>query len=206
MEAVTRRVLLMTLAGAPLMEGLAVGAQGGQSPSAARLSGRERIRRHHLPNVPLTTHTGQRVRFYDDLVKDKKVIINFMYAKCDGICMPVTMNLARVQKRLGDRVGRDIFMYSITLKPAEDSAEALRQYREDHGVEGSWLFLTGTPPDLEHLRRSLGFAFNDPVEDADTSNHIGMVRYGVEPLVKWAAFAGMANPEHIVKSILWDFG
>jgi protein SCO1/2 len=150
------------------------------------------------------THTGRRVRFYDDLVKDKKVIINFMYAKCDGICVPVTMNLMRVHKLLGDRVGRDIFMYSISLKPAEDSPEALRQYREDHGVEGSWLFLTGTPPDLEHLRRSLGFAFNDPAEDADTSNHIGMLRFGVEPAIRWATCPGMANPAHIARSILWE--
>ena len=94
---------------------------------APRLSGRERIRLHHLPNVDLVAHTGQRVRFYDDLVKDKKVIINFMYAKCEGICVPVTANLVRVQKLLGDRVGRDIFMYSITLKPAQDSAD-------DHAV------------------------------------------------------------------------
>ena len=206
MEAMTRRVLLMTLAGAPLMEGLAVGAQGGQSPSAARLSGRERIRRHHLPNVRLTTHTGQRVRFYDDLVKDKKVMINFIYVKCQGICVPVTSNLVRVQKLLGDRVGRDIFMYSITLKPAEDGPEDLRRYAELHGVGTGWLFLTGTPSDIDHLRRALGFTYDDPVEDADLSNHIGMVRYGVEPLTRWAACPGMANPAHIVRSILWDLG
>jgi protein SCO1/2 len=173
---------------------------------APRLSGRERIRLHHLPNVDLVAHTGQRVRFYDDLVKDKKVIINFMYAKCEGICVPVTANLVRVQKLLGDRVGRDIFMYSITLKPSQDSADDLREYAEQHHVGPGWLFLTGAPPDIEHLRRALGFTYADPVEDADTSNHIGMVRFGVEPLTRWAACPGMANPEHIVRTILWDLG
>jgi protein SCO1 len=158
----------------------------------------------HLPNVEFRTQHGRRVRFYDDLVKDKKVIINFMYARCDGICVPVTMNLNRVHKRLGDRVGRDIFMYSITLKPAEDSPENLRLYREHHGVDGSWLFLTGAPHDIDHLRRALGFAIGDPAEDADISNHIGMIRYGVEPRMRWAACPGTANPEHIVQSILWD--
>jgi protein SCO1/2 len=206
MEAMTRRVLLMTLAGAPLMGSLASGAQGEQSQSPPKLSGRERIRRHHLPNVPLTTHTKHRVRFYDDLVKDKKVIINFLYVKCKVVCVPVTSNLVRVQRLLGDRVGRDIFMYSITLKPAEDGPEDLRRYAELHGVGPGWLFLTGTPSDIDHLRRALGFTYDDPVEDADLSNHIGMVRYGVEPLTRWAACAGMANPAHIVRSILWDLG
>jgi protein SCO1 len=159
---------------------------------------------HHLPNVALTAHTGQQFRFYDDLVKDKKVIINFMYAECDGICVPVTRNLVRVKKLLGDRVGRDIFMYSITLKPGEDSVDDLRTYTEHHGTGDGWTFLTGAPTDVERLRRALGFAFSDPVEDADVSSHIGMVRFGVEPLTRWAACPGMGNPEHIARTILWD--
>jgi protein SCO1/2 len=134
------------------------------------------------------------------------VIINFMYAECDGICVPVTRNLGKVKKLLGDRVGRDIFMYSITLRPTEDTVDDLRTYAEHHGAGDGWLFLTGSPRDIDHLRRSLGFAYPDPVEDADVSNHIGMVRYGVEPLTRWAACPGMANPEHIARSILWDLG
>jgi protein SCO1/2 len=205
--AVTRRHWLAAVGLAPMMGALVARAQAPSAENAApRLSGRERIRQHHLPNVELIAHTGARVRFYDDLVKDKKVIINFMYVKCDGICVPVTTNLARVQKLLGARVGRDIFMYSITLKPAEDSAEDLREFAEQHHVGAGWLFLTGSPPDIEHLRRGLGFAYADPAEDADKSNHIGMVRYGVEALTRWAACPGMANPEHIARSILWDLG
>jgi protein SCO1 len=204
---VTRRDCLTALTLTPMIGALVARAQGLTVDSPApRLSGRERIRLHHLPNVNLIAHTGQRVRFYDDLVKDKKVIINFMYVRCKGICVPVTQNLVRVQKLLGDRVGRDIFMYSITLKPAEDSADNLREFAERHRVGAGWLFLTGSPPEIEHLRRALGFTDPDPVEDADTSNHIGMLRYGVEPLTRWAACPGMANPEHIVRSILWDLG
>ena len=207
MMALTRRAWLMTLGVAPVAGGLGAWAQGRPGDHAGhRLSARERIQQQHLPNIEVVTHTGQRVRFYDDLVKDKKVIINFMYARCDGICVPVTVNLVRVLKLLGDRVGRDIFMYSISLKPAEDSPQNLRQYRDHHGVDGSWLFLTGAPHDLDHLRRSLGFAFSDPAEDADTANHIGMLRFGVEPMMRWATCPGMANPEHIAKTILWELG
>jgi protein SCO1/2 len=206
MAAVTRRQWLTAVSIAPVLGIRSLRASAAPATGRRPLTGRDRIRINHLPNVPLTTHTGRHVRFYDDLVKDQKVIINFMYAECDGICVPVTRNLGKVKKLLGDRVGRDIFMYSITLRPTEDTVDDLRTYAEHHGAGDGWLFLTGSPRDVDHLRRSLGFAYPDPVEDADVSNHIGMVRYGVEPLTRWAACPGMANPEHIARSILWDLG
>jgi protein SCO1 len=202
---ITRRACLTTIGVAPVVA-LCQRAEGAsaEGPSGPRLSGRERIRRHHLPNVALTAHTGRRVRFYDDLVKDRKVILNFMYVKCEGICVPVTSNLVRVHQLLGGRVGGDIFMYSMTLKPAEDSPDDLRRYAEQHGAGPGWLFLTGAPPDIDHLRRALGFSYADAAEDANVANHIGMLRYGVEPLTRWGACPGMANPDHIARSILWD--
>ena len=201
----TRRQWLATLGTAPMAGGFAAWSQMPSRRVRPILSPRERIQQHHLPNLPLIAHTGHRVRFYDDLVKGKKVILNFMYVRCQGICMPVTMNLVRVQKMLGERVGREIFIYSITLKPHEDSTNDLRAYAEEHGVGEGWLLLTGAPADIEHLRRSLGFVYPDPVEDADTTNHIGMLRYGVEPTLRWGACPGMANAEHIRRSIMWDF-
>jgi protein SCO1/2 len=205
MTGVTRRAWLTAVSVAPFLAMRTTEAVDPALAGAPRmLTGRDRIRMHHLPNIALTTHTNREVRFYDDLVKDKKVIINFMYANCEGICVPVTRNLVKVKRLLGDRVGRDIFMYSITLKPAEDSIEDLRQYAQHHDVGDGWMFLTGSPGDIDHLRRALGFSYSDPVEDADLSNHIGMVRYGIEPLTRWSACPGMANPEHIARSMLWD--
>jgi protein SCO1/2 len=169
----------------------------------ANVSPREQIRRRYFPEMVLTTHQGKKVRLYEDLIKDKCVVMNFMYATCRGICSPITANLLRVQSILQDRVGRDIFMYSFTLKPQEDSPEALRAYAKSHDVGPGWSFLTGHPTDLELLRRSLGFVDPDPVLDADTTNHTGMVRYGNEGLQLWAAFPGMSKPEAIAKSILW---
>ena len=144
------------------------------------------------------------VRFYEDLVKDKKVVINFVYTRCQGICVPVTANLVRVQKLLGDRVGRDIFFYSITLKPEEDTPEALEKYAALHGVGPGWLFLTGKPEDVELLRKKLGFTYADPLEDANKANHVGMLRLGNEPYLRWAACPGQAHPAWIAKSILLE--
>ena len=207
MEDMTRRSWLAAFGLAPAVGGVAAWAEW-KVPDAPRrkvtMTPRERIQRRNLPNVELVTHEGRKVRFYDDLVKDKKVVLNFMYAECEGICVPVTSNLVKVQRLLGDRVGRDIFFYSITLKPGVDSPEALRHYVQMHRVGPGWLFLTGKVDDVEVLRHGLGYAYDDPVEDADKSNHIGMVRFGVEANMRWGACPGLANPAHILRTILWD--
>src|SRR5262245_42219581 len=112
----TRRTWLASAALAPLAGGLA--AWFTERRGWREVSPRERFRQHHFPaELEVVTHEGRRVRFYEDLVADKKVVINFMYAHCKGICLPVTRNLVRVQELLAPRVGQDIFFYSISLEP-----------------------------------------------------------------------------------------
>ncbi len=162
---------------------------------------RQRLAERSFPNVTLTTHDGKKVKFYDDLLKDKIVIINFMYIRCQGTCPGTTANLVKVQKLLGDRVGKDIFMYSITLKPEEDTAKDLDAYAKAYKVGPGWKFLTGDPKDIELLRQKLGFIDRDPVRDANKSNHIGMLRWGNEPHTLWAGCPALLAPGKIVKEI-----
>lgn len=162
---------------------------------------RERLAERSFPNVTLTTHEGKKVKFYDDLMKDKIVLINFMYVKCEGTCPGTTTNLVKVQKLLGDRVGKDIFMYSITLKPEEDTPEKLAAYAKAYKVGLGWQFLTGDPKDVELLRQKLGFIDRDPVRDANKSNHIGMLRWGNEPHTLWAGCPASLPPAKIVNEI-----
>ena len=165
------------------------------------ISPRELIRQRHLPNVELITMEGKKVRFYDDLVKDRRVVIQFMFTRCEDICPMVTHHLAEVQRILHDRVGHDIFFYSITLSPEEDSPEDLKRFARAHGAGPGWLFLTGKPADILLLRKSLGFTYDNPVEDANRNNHSGMLRIGDEPLMRWAACEGGANPTWIASII-----
>src|SRR5262249_54841828 len=181
---------------------VAGGVTSGWSQDAKRVkTPRERLAERSFPNVTLTTHEGKKVKFYDDLLKDKIVIINFMYVKCDGTCPGTTANLVKVQKLLGDRVGKDIFMYSITLKPTEDMPKDLAAYAKAYKVGPGWRFLTGDPKDIELIRQKLGFIDRDPVRDANRSNHIGMLRWGNEPLTLWAGCPAMLAPNKIVKEI-----
>ena len=164
---------------------------------------REVTKARYFPNVELTTHEGKKVRFYDDLLKDKIVVINFMYADCEGICPTITTNLVKAQKLLGARIGRDIFMYSLTLSPEKDTPEALKHYAKMHGVKPGWLFLTGKPDEIERLRRSLGFSTSNVKLDKDKTNHVGMVKYGNERREWWGMVPGRAKPSWIAESILW---
>ena len=153
MQDLSRRNLLRLAAVAPLAGSIAAtgvaagspprdknpGIVKNNSPEAARV----RIQEKNFPNVPLISHEGKQVYFYDDLLKGKVVTVNFFYSKCDEICPLVSANLAKVQKILGDKVGRDIFMYSITLKPEEDDLAAVKALSLIH-ISG---FERGPPPE-----------------------------------------------------------
>jgi len=196
------------LAATPLVAGFPVNAAFGKTPAAPPAltlsdKARQRIQQHNLPNIPLISHEGKQVLFYDDLVKDKAVSLNFFFANCDEICPVVTANLAKVQKLLGTAVGTKLSMYSFTLKPEEDDVTAIRNYRELFRARPGWTFLTGRPADLEQIRRGIGFTYPDPAIDKDKTQHIGNVRYGNEPLMLWAACPGMANATYLAESITW---
>jgi len=202
MSQMSRRAWL-GMAGAAAAAGLVGLPQLQREGRAATLTPRELIRQRNLPNVVLTTHEGEEVRFYDDLVKDKFVTINMVYTSCKATCPLTTANLVRVQKMLGDRVGRDLFMYSITLDPEHDTPEVLNTYVKTFGAGKGWKFLTGKPEDIEFLRRRLGFAWANREMDRNKDFHTGTLRYGNEPLMLWGAVPGMAEPEWVSECVLF---
>lgn len=158
----------------------------------------------YFPNVPLVAHTGERVLFYDDLIRDRTVLFNFFLIGCpDGICPTTTANLRNTYDLLGDRMGRDIFFYTITLTPIVDTPKRLKEYAENFSIKPGWLFLTGHPDDIELLRRSQGFADSDPERDADLSNHTGMARYGNDYLERWGAVSVRSKPSNIASTFKW---
>lgn len=162
-------------------------------------------RRNRFLNVALTTHEGREVRFYDDLIKGKSVLLNFFYTICtaEAICPLGTANLVEVQKILGPRVGRDVFMYSITLDPKNDTPQVLRSYARAFGVTPGWTFLTGETEDIERLRRDLGYVDLDPARDKDPSQHSGLLRYGIEPLELWGGCPILSSPNWIARYLAW---
>jgi protein SCO1/2 len=154
-------------------------------------------------NALLRTHENKEVRFYDDLIKGKQVIINMMYATCDGICPTVTMNLQKVHQALKARMGRDLFMYSITIKPESDDPATLKSYAEMHNaLLPGWTFLTGDPYDIETIRFKL-FRQNHIKFDTDITAHTGMLRIINDATNRWIDVTPLASTFTVLQHISW---
>jgi protein SCO1/2 len=155
--------------------------------------------RGRFPNVLVQTHDGRTVRFYDDLLKGRRVTINFMYIECEGTCPGVTQSLVEVERALGTEAGRDVLLLSIALLPETDTSERLREYARRYGAGPGLLFLTGKPEDIDRLRHALGFAGGrDSAQSSDPKQHAGLLRIGNEPRDWWTACPSLASPAHIL--------
>jgi protein SCO1 len=156
-----------------------------------------------IPNVLLRTHEGAQVRFYDDLVKGKQVLINMMYVTCEGACPAVTTRLVDIHRELAHRMGKDLFMYSITLKPEEDGPAALKAYAEMHGaLLPGWTFLTGDPFDIQTLRFAL-FRHDHIKFDLDLNGHTGKLRIINDAINRWLHVPPLLPKESVLKRIAW---
>ena len=145
----------------------------------------------HFPNVELITQDGKKVHFYDDLIKGKIVAIDLIYTTCKYSCPLETARLAQVQRNLGDRVGKDIFFYSISIDPEHDTPEVLKAYMEKFHVGPGWTFLTGKKEDILFLGKRLGL-YTTPSVNAD--GHIAHLLIGNEAIGQWIRSSALDNP------------
>ena len=155
-------------------------------------------------NAVLRTQDNKEVRFYDDLIRGKQVVVNFMYAECHGACPLVTQTLKKTYQQLKDRMGKDLFFYSITTKPKDDSPVALKHYATTRKADlPGWYFLTGNPYDVETIRFRL-FGMGHPGFDLDDSMHAGMLRIINDSRNSWGMAQAFATQKNILKRIAWQ--
>lgn len=160
-----------------------------QSPTEAQSA-------KYFPNLELITQDGARVRFYDDLLKGKTVLINSLFTTCTGVCSPMTANLARVQKYLGDRVGRDIVIISISVDPEVDTPAVLKAYADKFGAKPGWYFLTGSKANVNGVLAKLG----SYVEDKN--DHSTLLLIGNVPRGGWRKVLAIGEAEAIANVAL----
>jgi len=162
----------------------------GGSASAARWG------ENYFPNLPVVTHEGKTVRFYDDLIRGKIVVINFVYVTCPDLCSLSTARLAQVREWLGERVGRDIFIYTMTIDPQNDTPDLLKTFAEGFGAGDGWLFLTGKPEDIHTLRWKLG------ERSRTLSEHRSDMVLGSDKTGYWRRISAMGNLKIVTQRIL----
>jgi protein SCO1/2 len=153
----------------------------------------------YFPNVTLTTQHGKKVRFYDDLIKGKIVAVNFIYTSCKYACPLETARLAQVQRLLGDRMGRDVFFYSITIDPDFDTPAVLNEYAAKFDAGPGWLFLTGSSADIDLLNRKLGLY--SPPNPSNPDGHTPHLLVGNEVTGQWIRNSGVDDPRFLATTI-----
>jgi protein SCO1/2 len=166
------------------------GAQGNEKVS------RSDSTEAYFTNLPLLTQENKTVRFYNDLLKGKVVLINFMFTTCKGVCSPMTANLAKVQRYLGERVGRDINMISISVDPETDTTAVLKHYAETFKAQPGWYFLTGKKENVDWILYKLGGYVEDKNE------HSSVLILGNEATGEWVKMPAMAGPTEIADAAI----
>ncbi len=149
---------------------------------------------NYFPNTVLTDQYGRKHRFFQDLVKDKVVGINTFFTSCSAACGLETARMREVQMLLGDRVGKDVFFYSITIDPLTDTPEEMKKYADRYNVGPGWLFLTGNVKEIEQLRRKLGLFDDNDLNNPNPNDHRLHTVIGNQKTGRWMRGSPFENP------------
>jgi protein SCO1/2 len=157
----------------------------------------------YFSDVELVNQDGEKVRFYSDVLKGKTVIVNAFFTTCTSVCPPMNRSMEKIQEAFGDRVGKDVFLVSITVDPTTDTPTRLKEYAAKFKAGKGWTFLTGKKENLDWALYKLG----QYVEDKES--HKTVIIIGNEATGLWKKAFGMAKVEdliQIVESVAGDKG
>lgn len=161
------------------------------SPTAAD-DGFGAMRRMAIPDVEVLDQDGKTIHFYSDLIKGKTVAINFIFTTCTTICPPLAATFARVQKELGDKVGRDVHFISISVDPLTDTPERLRAWGDKFKAGSGWTFVTGNKQEIGQLLNALGASV------ARREDHSPTVIVGNDLKGLWIRTYGLAKTSQMI--------
>ena len=149
----------------------------------------------YFTDVELINQDGKKVRFYSDVLKGKTVVVNAFFTSCTSVCPPMNRNMEKIQEVFGDRIGRDVFLVSLTVDPEVDTPTRLKEYAKKFHAGPGWVFLTGKKENLDWVLYKLG----QYVEKKDDHKTIFII--GNEPTGLWKKAFGMANVGELVKVV-----
>ncbi|HKR15555.1 MAG TPA: SCO family protein [Pyrinomonadaceae bacterium] len=149
----------------------------------------------YFTDVELTNQDGKKVRFYSDVLKGKTVIVNAFFTSCTSVCPPMNRQMEKIQEALGDRVGKDVYLVSITVDPEVDTPARMKEYAQKFHAGPGWVFLTGKKENLDWALYKLG----QYVEKKDDHKTIFII--GNETTGLWKKAFGLANTAELVKVV-----
>lgn len=148
-----------------------------------------------IPDLEVLDQNGKRLHFYRDLVRQKVVAINFIFTTCTTICPPMAATFARVQALMGETIGEDARLISISVDPVTDTPERLRAWSAKFGARPGWTLVTGDKTKIDELLFDLG-GFT-----ADKQSHSPIVLVGNDNTSVWTRIYGLAPAARIASLI-----
>lgn len=186
---------IMVLAIIVLGGSLSVAAQTSDKPAQSSSATEPSPAHKYFTDVVLLNQNGERMRFYSDLLQGKVVIINSFFATCQGSCLPMNRNLEKVQEALGDHVGKDVYIISISVDPSVDTPASLKEYAKNLHARPGWYFLTGDKQNVDLALNKLGQYVNDK------QDHLNIFIIGNERTGLWKKAFGLARSDELVKVV-----
>ena len=120
--------------------------------------------REYFTNIELIDQNGQRLAFYDDVLKGNIVVISVIFTNCQGACPLMTRNLTMIRDMLPTNVRDEIQFISISLDPVRDTPAAMKEFAQTHDADQErWLWLTGQPDNVNLISKKLG-TYTDELE------------------------------------------
>jgi len=164
---------------------------------SAATTGEAQMRRgpEFFPNLPVVNQNGETLKFYDDLIKDKIVIVMFIYTSCTDICPLTTARMTLIEDKLGPAIGRDIFIVSMTVDPEVDTPEKLKAYSKSFATGPGWTFVTGKPEDIRAINYRLG------ERSKILSDHRNEIVLGNDVTGEWQRDNVMGDLDRVVTTI-----
>ena len=126
-----------------------------QKPDLSETSKKDSEQDFYIPNVEVLTQDGKRVEFFNDLVKGKKVLISFIFTTCRLTCPMVGRNFEKLQTELGDKLGKDVSLISVSTDPLVDSPEVFKKWGEKFNRREGWTLVTGGETKMSELLQTL---------------------------------------------------
>jgi len=152
----------------------------------------EEAARAYFSDLPLRTQDGREVRFFSDVLQGRVVVLSSFYTGCHGVSPRQGQVLSQLQDLLGDRLGKDVSIVSITVDPENDTVEKVSEYAEQFKPRPGWVFLTGKPENVDWINYKLG----QRVENLE--EHAGIYMLGNVTTALW-----MKVPFHAMASDLY---
>jgi protein SCO1/2 len=149
----------------------------------------------YFSDVELINQDGHTMRFYSDVLKDKVVIINTFFSTCTSVCPPLNRNFEKIQEALGDRLGKQAFLVSISVDPEIDTPPRLKEYSRKFHARPGWIFLTGKKENVDWALYKIG----QYVEKKD--DHTTIIIMGNEPKGLWKKAMGLAKPDELIRMV-----